>query len=99
MRGTFCPALHTKTDDRNGELLLDDLAKPTGGRVYPVGTIGDLPAIGERISTALRNEYMLGYHPANKARDGKYRYVTLRMSTSSAKIRLHYRQGYYALSE
>lgn len=88
-------------EERNGPRLLDDLARQTGGREYAVDNREELPAIGERIRNALRSEYVLGYYPSNKAQDGKYRNVTLRINTSSpsSQIRLYYRQGYYAVSE
>jgi Ca-activated chloride channel family protein len=88
-------------EERNGPRLLDDLARSSGGREYAVDSAGDLPVIGERIGSALRREYVLGYYPSNKAQDGKYRCVTLNVNAKTAmqRILLHYRQGYYAVSE
>jgi hypothetical protein len=88
-------------EGRNGRRLLNELARQTGGCEYAVDSREELPPIGERISNGLRSEYVLVYYPANKALDGKYRGVTLRINTSSAssQIGLYYRRGYYAVSE
>lgn len=34
---------------------------------------GDMPSVATRIAIELRNQYILGDYPWNKARDGKYR--------------------------
>jgi VWFA-related protein len=85
-------------EEQNGPHLLEELAEQTGGRDYPVERIEDLASISERISQELRSEYVLGYAPANKDRDGKYRDVKVRLSVSgdSPDMRLYFRHGYQA---
>lgn len=87
-------------ENRHGPALLEELAGQTGGRHYPVGNLNDLPAISAKIGTDLRNEYLLGYYPA-EARDGKYRHVkvTLAPPDNMPPLRANYRRGYYAPSE
>jgi VWFA-related protein len=48
-------------------------AKETGGLSFFPRFYGEFPSIFQNISQALRNEYTLGYHPTNTARDGKFR--------------------------
>ena len=88
-------------EERNGPRLLGDLAEQTGGREYAVDNLDDLPAIGARIGAELRTQYLLGYSPANKTRDGKYRRVRVRVTPPPELPRLHidYRQGYYSVAE
>jgi Ca-activated chloride channel family protein len=100
--GIFDPALSNKSpvENRNGPALLDELAGQTGGRHYPVGNLNDLPAISALIGTDLRNEYLLGYYPAD-SRDGKYHHVKVNLAVPDEMppLRANYRRGYYATSE
>ena len=83
-------------EEQNGPRLLDELAEQTGGRNYPVDRIDDLASISERISRELRSEYVLGYSPSNKTRDGKYRAVTVKLDAPEepGDLRLYFRHGY-----
>ena len=83
-------------EEQNGPHLLDELAEQTGGRNYPVDRIDDLASISERISRELRSEYVLGYSPSNKVRDGRYHEVTVRLDAPDAPrgLRLYFRHGY-----
>jgi Ca-activated chloride channel homolog len=87
-------------ENRNGPALLDELANLTGGRQYPVANLNDLPTISAKIGLDLRNEYLLGYYPAD-SRDGKYHHVTVKLTVpeSTPPLRANYRRGYYAASE
>lgn len=101
--GIFDPnaARRHPAEEQNGPRLLDDLAEQTGGRLYPVENVDDLTSIGARISRELRSQYVLGYSPANDARDRKYRRVKLNVIAphGTANLRTYYRRGYYAPSE
>lgn len=48
-------------------------AKETGGLSFFPRFYGEFPGIFQSIAQALRNEYTIGYHPSNTARDGKFR--------------------------
>ena len=91
--GIFDPDPPKTIEERNGPQLLDDLAEESGGRHYRVGDIDDLPHIAERIGNDLRNQYVLGYVPANDDRDGRYRKIRL---TTDPSLRVYYRRGYFA---
>ena len=88
-------------EEQNGPRLLDDLAEQTGGRLYSVDNLDDLASISARISRELRNQYVLGYSPANDARDAKYRRVKVSVLAPEGMpgMRTNYRRGYYAPSE
>jgi Ca-activated chloride channel homolog len=85
-------------EEQNGPRLLNDLAEQTGGRQYPVGQLDDLSTISARISDELRNQYMLGYSPQSKERDGRYRQIKVNLTAppEMPDLKAYYRHGYYA---
>jgi VWFA-related protein len=87
-------------EERRGPILLDELAAQSGGRHYPVRDLAELPAISARLGRELRNQYLLGYYPANAIGDGKYRRVRVKLSlpANTPDLRIYYREGYYAAS-
>jgi VWFA-related protein len=78
--------------------LLSNLAEETGGRLYPVHNANQLPEAVAKLNAALRDQYMVAYHPANPNRDGKFRRVLVRIATPPSLPSLHasWRVGYYA---
>jgi len=109
--GIFDPGLLDQDDgrklpaeERRGPNLLDLLADSTGGKHFPVARLADLPRIAETIGNQLRSEYVLGYSPAQTARDGKYHRVTVELvpaatEPQTAPLRVNYRRGFYGLNE
>ena len=85
-------------EERRGPSLLDQVALDTGGHNFPVVSLDSLPEIGTRIARELRNQYVLGFSPAESTADGKYHRVNLKLATQNAEseLRTYYRQGYYA---
>ena len=57
-----------------------------------------LPDVAAKIGVELRNQYILGYSPINKERDGKYRKVLVKLVAPKRMppLRAFFRQGYYA---
>ena len=96
--GIFDPDAAKRTpEERHGPHLLSELAEETGGRHFPVKNLDDLPDICARISREFRSQYMLGYAPANRARDGKYRQVRVLVTAPPIPpLRVHHRLGYYS---
>jgi Ca-activated chloride channel family protein len=88
-------------EERNGPHLLDDLATETGGRHLPVRELDDLPAACARIGAEFHNQYLLGYSPANTARDGIYRkiLVTIAAPPNMPPLKAQFRSGYIAPAE
>jgi VWFA-related protein len=71
---------------------LTKLAETSGGELNRTDKVTDLPDIFQRIVTELRNQYLLGYYPANAARDGKYRAIKIQTTRKDTIIRV--RPGY-----
>lgn len=92
------PAHRQPAEERNGPILLNELADQSGGRQYIVDKLEDLPAVCARIGKELRDQYILGYYPSNEARDGKHRTVkvTVTPPSSMSALRAYYRTGYQA---
>jgi Ca-activated chloride channel family protein len=86
-------------EEISGPRLLSEIATQTGGRAFAAAIPSDLPSVATRIAIELRNQYVLGYYPSNKARDGKYRKVEVRVSQPpglGSPLKVHWRLGYYA---
>jgi VWFA-related protein len=50
-------------------------SKETGGLSFFPRFTAEYPEVFRQIEQALRDQYMLGYHPTNTARDGKFRRI------------------------
>jgi Ca-activated chloride channel homolog len=90
---------HRAPEEVKGPMTLDDLTTQTGGRLFAVDQLEDLPRIAARISRELREQYVLGYYSKNASRDGKYRRVKVRVMGELPGVRVFYRTGYYAPKE
>jgi Ca-activated chloride channel family protein len=78
--------------------LLKGLAEETGGQMFPVREVSDLPEAILKINEVLRNRYLLGYEPLNASDDGRYRNVSVKLDAQEGHppLRLTWRPGYYA---
>jgi VWFA-related protein len=78
--------------------LLKQLSEETGGEYRQADKMTDLPAAVERISTAIRHQYLLGYSSSNSINDGMYRKIQITLKQPADKPPLHasWRSGYYA---
>jgi Ca-activated chloride channel homolog len=87
-------------EELNGPSLLTDITDMTGGRVFSVERLEDLPDIATKIGMELRNQYVLGYHPSNKAHDARWRKikVKLRAPKGLPPLNVFAKTGYYAPS-
>ncbi len=85
-------------EELNGPGLLAQLAEQTGGRAFQVENINELPDVAAKIGVELRNQYLLGYAPTNKTKDGKYRHVQVKLAQPRGlpPLKAYYRLGYYA---
>ncbi len=95
--GIFDPYAATP-EERTGPALLNEISEQTGGRMYRVDDISEMGDIAEKISTELRNQYVIGYTPANLTRDGKWRKVKVKLNPPPGlpALTVHARTGYYA---
>jgi len=101
--GVFDPlaSLALTPAEISGPRLLSEIAAQTGGRAFAASIGGDLPSVAARIAIELRNQYVLGYYPTNRARDGKYHTVEVKIPQPAGmpSLKAHWRHGYYAPSD
>lgn len=95
--GIFDPYAATP-EERAGPMLLNELSEETGGRMYRVDDVSEMGDIAEKISTELRNQYVIGYTPKDLAHDGKWRKVKVKLDPPPGlpPLTVHARTGYYA---
>lgn len=95
--GIFDPEAATP-EERAGPALLNELCEETGGRLFRVDDIAEMGDIAEKISTELRNQYVVGYRPHDLQHDGKWRKVKVKLVPPAGlpPLTVHARTGYYA---
>jgi Ca-activated chloride channel family protein len=83
-----------------GPSLLSEVTEMTGGRVFAVEKLDYLPDIASKIGMELRNQYVLGYRPSNKAHDARWRKlkIKLRAPKGLPPLSVYSKTGYYAPS-
>jgi VWFA-related protein len=81
----------------SGCSYLKSLAEPTGGRMFQAGRKTPLTAIFQTIGEDLRSQYALGFIPANRARDGLFRKLDVKVHPKGLNVRA--RKGYYAAAD
>ena len=89
------PMIH---GERNtGEGLLDNIARQSGGRMFIVSELKQLPQIAAKIGSWIRSQYVLGYVP-NGNQGGTYHKIQVKISRPSGFPKLHssWRLGYYS---
>ncbi len=98
--GVFEPlASRARTpEEAGGPSLLAGLAEVSGGRMFSVEDANELPDIAEKISIELRNQYVIGYHPSNLVRDGRWRRIKVKLLPPRGlpPLQVYARTGYYA---
>jgi Ca-activated chloride channel family protein len=97
--GLYDPAGARATiEEVNGPALLNEVTDMSGGRTFAVSNLNDLPDIAIKIGMELRNQYVLGYRPSNRARDGKWRKikVKLRPPKGLPPLNVYAKSGYYS---
>ncbi|MCL4524787.1 MAG: VWA domain-containing protein [Acidobacteria bacterium] len=78
----------------SGEGYAKKLAEQTGGRSIFVNNEKKLEEAFTQISEELRTQYVLGYYPTNRSKDGKFRKIEIKVKRNDAKVLA--RKGYYA---
>lgn len=85
---------------RKAKRNIRKLADVTGGVAYfPTNTV-EVEGLCRRISHDIRNQYVLGYYPTNRARDGSFRRVRVEIDAPKgySKLFARTRPGYFAPS-
>jgi len=87
-------------EELNGPSLLGEVTEMTGGRVFSVERLEDLPDIASKIGMELRNQYVLGYRPSNKIHDARWRKVKIKLRAPKGlpPLNVYSKTGYYAPS-
>ena len=78
---------------------LKKVSDRTGGRAFFPTQSSELQSVFAQIDQELRSQYLVGYSPTNKSRDGSYRRLRIEIINPELrknKPQLLYRQGYYA---
>ena len=87
-------------EELNGPSLLSEITEMTGGRVFAVENLNELPDIASKIGMELRNQYVLGYRPSNKAHDARWRKIKIKLRAPKGlpPLNVYSKTGYYAPS-
>ena len=87
-------------EELNGPSLLSEITEMTGGRVFAVERLEELPDIASKIGMELRNQYVLGYRPTNKIHDARWRKVKIKLRAPKGlpPLSVYSKTGYYAPS-
>lgn len=86
-----------KSQARYGWMLLSELTEMTGGRVFPVASLSDLPRVASTIGMELRSQYVLGYKPSDTRHNGNWRKIKLKLKCEGQPhLKAYAKAGYYA---
>jgi len=88
-------------EEQLGPALLSEVSEITGGRTFTIENPNDLADVATKIGIELRNQYVLGYRPKNRAHDGKWRKIKVKLIPPKGlpPLRVYARTGYYAPTE
>jgi Ca-activated chloride channel family protein len=75
---------------------MDNLARSSGGKTFPAANLRDARAAFARVAAEIGTQYSLGYYPANKTRDGRYRAIRVEIKGVQSGAQIRAREGYYA---
>jgi Ca-activated chloride channel family protein len=81
---------------------LRKVSDKTGGRAFIPAQPSDLAQAFSQIDQELRSQYLIAYSPTNKNRDASYRRIRIDIVNAELrkqKLKLLYRQGYYAKNQ
>jgi VWFA-related protein len=74
---------------------MNEMARNSGGKAFAAGSVQEARAAFAEVANEIGTQYSLGYYPANKTRDGRFRQIKVEMrGVKDASVRA--REGYYA---
>ncbi|MGH9755878.1 MAG: VWA domain-containing protein [Blastocatellia bacterium] len=84
--------------DRQGQAILEEIARTTGGMTFFPTSYGEMEDSVTRIALTLRHQYSIGYAPLNEQRDGKWRKIKVRVNAPKGlpSLIVRAKEGYYA---
>jgi len=84
-------------EEREGPSLLSELAEMTGGHLFQSAKLSELADLAGNIGTELRSQYILGYKPADRRHDGRWRRIKVGLTPSpDPPLTARARTGYYS---
>jgi len=88
-------------EEQAGPALLSEITEVTGGRTFTVDNPNELTDVATKIGIELRNQYVLGYRPNNKVKDGHWRKIKVKLNPPKGlpHLNVYARTGYYAPSQ
>ncbi len=99
--GLFDTALFKTFEEYMGKKWLQEITDASGGRTVTVDNLYRLPETAAAISWELRNQYVLGYKPADLVEDQHWRKIKINvaptakaLSSSQSRLQAYYRRGY-----
>ena len=95
------PQYRSRTlEELNGPSLLAEITEMTGGRLFTIENPNEIPDTAAKTGLELRNQYILGYRPSNKAHDAKWRKIKIKLRPPKGlpPLKVYSRTGYYAPS-
>jgi Ca-activated chloride channel family protein len=98
--GVFTPGV-TQPEEVAGPALLTEISEVTGGRMFTINNPNELTDVATKIGIELRNQYVLGYRPSNKNKDGHWRKIKVKLIPPKGlpHLNLYFKTGYYAPSQ
>ncbi len=78
------------------DFQMNDLAKTSGGRVFPVADLSEARAAFGKVAQEIGTKYSLGYYSANEKRDGSYRKIKVELRGVPIGSIIRAREGYTA---
>jgi Ca-activated chloride channel family protein len=96
--GIVDPVSSVLVEGSNGRAVIEDLVAITGGRAFFPESVYELEDICAKIALELKNQYVIGYHPGNTEKNGKWRKIRVKLSPPKGLPSLSVRSktGYYA---
>jgi Ca-activated chloride channel family protein len=97
--GIFTPGA-TQAEEIAGPALLNAISDVTGGRLFNIANPNELADVATKIGIELRNQYVLGYRPSNKTKDGHWRKIKVKLIPPKGlpHLNVYSKTGYYAPS-
>jgi Ca-activated chloride channel family protein len=91
----------TQPEEVSGPGLLTEISDVTGGRMFTLNNANELADVATKIGIELRNQYVLGYRPSNKAKDGHWRKIKVKLIPPKGlpHLNVYSKTGYYAPSQ
>ncbi|HMF90341.1 MAG TPA: VWA domain-containing protein [Candidatus Angelobacter sp.] len=91
----------TQQEEIAGPALLTDISEVTGGRMFTINNPNELADVATKIGIELRNQYVLGYRPTNKTKDGHWRKIKVKLIPPKGlpHLNVYSKTGYYAPSQ